>query len=537
MSNNQPKKIWNLKQLYYFLLISVFFWVFYYHITLITTPIQQEYREGAQIVITNSFINGAIPYSFDSLPLNTNPYGFLYQAVCYYFGLVFGSSFLIHRLISGFFILISLAIIFLIIRKAGVSQVVATSATALMYVSFLYGSTPLARPDALGEVLFLAAVLIPYFRKFDYVSLIISVCLLFFILLTKLYFVTAFFIVFLYLLFFVSKKKAFIYGVLFSLIFTSWLIFVFFLFDTYLNQVIGSMAKATALSNSVLRMQLNFYLVSYLIIFLSATFIIVKRVRLSKFFKLKMRMDNKQSFFNLKDFDNPLLQINISYINFCLIITLSLLCLLWGRSDGGWMGYFYQLLSPFLIIRMAIFYEENIGISGAYLFLLNAGLFFLIYFTSTQSLVDTKNWEQIWSLIDKHENIYGSAAVSGSLSQHNKQVYDTGLTLGSWASIFNPHGLGRIFLNKNNSIQNKNEVYCNQILSQLHFKKFDLIMMYGASVAFKENELKDYGYKLITTIPISFPHNFQNYTLSIWSPTEDLPKMNLESYAKCSIYQ
>ncbi len=537
MSNNLSKKNYGFKWLYFSILVGILIWIFSYHLTLITTPIQQEYREGAQIVITNSLINGVIPYSFDSLPLNTNPYGFLYQIVCYYFSLVFGSSFLIHRLISAFFIFFSLAIVFLTIRKAGVNMAVATSATVLMYVSFLYGSTPLARPDALGEALFLAAALIPYFRKFDYTSLFISVGLLFFILFTKLYFITAFFIVFLYLLFYVSKKKALIYAMMFSFIVISWLILVFLIFDTYLNQVVGSMAKATALSNNVLRLQLNFYFVSYSLIFLSAVFFIFKGIKFNNISKLRYIAAYKKPIFNLKGLDSPLLNLKFSYVNFCLIISFGLLCLLWGRSDGGWMGYFYQLLSPFLIIRMAILYEENINNVGSYLFLINTSLFFLIYFAPTQSLVDTKNWSQVWSLIGNHKNIYGSAAVSGSLFQHSKEVYDTGLTLGSWASVFNPLGLEKIFFHKNLVIQNNNDKYCKNILSQMHSKKFDLIMMYGASIAFKENELSDYGYNLITNVPISFPHNFQNYVLSIWAPSTDLPKESLKSDGKCSIYQ
>ena len=519
----------------YVLLFGIIFWTLSYHLALITTPIQQEYREGAQIVLTDTFIKGIKPYSFESLPLGSNPYGVLYQVICYYPAKFFGSTFLLHRAISSIFIFASLGLIFLIMRKKEIKPVTAISAICLLYVSFLYGSTALARPDALGELLFLAAVLVPYLKKFNLSSLAFSSLLLFLILLTKLYFTSAFFIVFFYLLLFISKKKAAIYGGLFTAIFSSWAGFSYLFFDTYLNQVIGSMAQATTLSNQVLRMQLNFYFVSYLLVFIMTIFIMMKKIIPLRRVNTEVALPRDGDKFNITSFDKPLFSHQFCYLDFCILVTFSLLCLIWGRNDGGWMGYFYQLLSPFLIIRIAMLFNKNIGQLGALVFLINTGLFFAIYFTSQAVLKDDKDWSKVWNLIENHQNIYGSSAVSGALLQHGKKVYDTGLSLSSWASIYKPQGLEKYFSSKNKIIQEGNDRYCNQILSELEAQQFDLLITYGASIAFKEKDIEPHGYELISTIPISFPHNFQHYELSVWAPIGKVhPK--IAPNQQCTIY-
>ena len=520
----------------YLVAAGILVWIISFHFTLIASPIQQEYREGAQLVLSKDFAHGIHPYSFASLPLDTNPYGVLYQLISFYPVKFFGSTFAVHRTLSGIFLIASLSILFVVLKKNRIKLPLSIATLSLIYVSFLYGSTPLARPDALGELLFLAAVFIPYLKKFDHSSLFVSCVLLFLILFTKLYFATAFFIVFFYLFIFISKKKAFVYGILFSILFAGWLSISYLFFDVYINQVIGSMAKATALSNQVLRLQLNFYFVSYILVFILAIIAIIRIFKYRRTCIEQNRLSNRLPLFNFTAFNEPLLSANISYLSFGSLITFGLLCLIWGRNDGGWMCYFYQLLSPFLLLRIALLFNKNIGQISALVFLVNTGLFFSIYFNSQNALRDNKSWAQVRELIETHQNIYGSAAVSGALMQGDKKVYDTGLSLGSWASIYKPSGLEQYFQYKNEMIQKANDSYCKEILNQLDAHRFDLLLMYGASIAFQESDLESRGYQKDSVIPISFPHTFQNYNLSIWTPRVN-PKPPTKTIVQCQIYQ
>lgn len=520
----------------YLLAAGMLTWAISYHFTLITSPIQQEYREGAQVILSRDFIQGVFPYSFASVPLDTNPYGVLYLIISYIPAKLFGSTFLVHRTLSGIFLIASLLILFAVLQKNKVGYSLSIATLSLVYLSFLYGSTPLSRPDALGELLFLAAVFIPYLKKFSYPSLFFSCALLFLILFTKLYFATGFFIVFLYLFIFISKKKAFVYGSLFSIFFISWISICFLFFDVYINQVIGSMAKATNLSNTVLRLQLNFYLVTYMLIFILAITVIIRSYTCQRNYNQSNSLLNALSSLNLTAFNRPLLSAEISYLSFGSLITFVLLSLIWGRSDGGWMGYFYQLLSPFLLLRIALLFNNNISQLGALIFLVNSGLFFGLYFTSQSALKDDKDWGKIRGLIESHQNIYGSAAVSGILTQSGKQIHDTGLSLGSWASIYKPFGLEEYFHDRNEAIQKANDRYCDEILRRIDARWFDLVLMYGASIAFKESDLESRGYRKDSVIPISFPHNFQNYHLSVWTP-KSKPPAQIPTNKICQIYQ
>ncbi|ANI98908.1 hypothetical protein A8O14_01635 [Polynucleobacter wuianus] len=520
----------------YLVTTGVFLWIISYHLNLIISPIQQEYREGAQLILSKDFSQGIYPYSFASVPLDTNPYGIFYQLVSYYPVKAFGSTFLVHRALSSVFLIASLLIALTVLIKNEVWLPLSLTTISLIYVSLLFGSTPLARPDALGELLFLGAVFIPYLKKFNYPSLLASCGILFLIFFTKLYFVTAFFIVLLYLFIFISKKKSLIYGLLFSVVFATWLSISYFFTDVYINQVIGSMAKATSLSNAVLRLQLNFYFVSHLLVFILALMLTIRISKNKRKIFEKRYSLSPTILLNLRTLDKPLVYFQLSYLSFASLITFGLLCLIWGRNDGGWMCYFYQLLSPFLLIRIALLFNRNYRQIGAVVFLLNATLFFAIYFNTQSAIIQNKGWERVQELIKTPQNIYGSAAVSGILAQGNKKVYDTGLSLGSWASIYKPSGFEQLFQNKNEVIQNANEKYCNEILNQLYTHQFDLILMYGASIAFKESELQNYGYRKESVIPISFPHTFQSYNLSVWIPNDDA-QVKQKAYKQCQVYQ
>ena len=187
-------------------------WLANYSRVIITTPYPGEYREGAVLLFTDFLIRGVNPLSLANHPLMTNNYGFLYNLVVLPFATVVGNTLAIHRIVSIVFLLASCALIALTLGKAGVAWPFSLASSAIFMAGLLFGVTPLARPDTLGEFFFLLAVLIPWYRKFDSMSLLVSCVASVLAFLAKPYFIFSMAIVSMFLFLFVSKRKGIIYA-------------------------------------------------------------------------------------------------------------------------------------------------------------------------------------------------------------------------------------------------------------------------------------------------------------------------------------
>ena len=101
----------------------------------------------------------------------------------------------------------------ILIRKLKVGIPYALSGVGLILGSLLFFVTPLARPDGLGELLFLITVLLPWYRDFDNRSLVLSAICGLLAFLAKPYFVLSLGIIAAYTFLFVSKKRGILFGI------------------------------------------------------------------------------------------------------------------------------------------------------------------------------------------------------------------------------------------------------------------------------------------------------------------------------------
>jgi hypothetical protein len=121
-----------------------------YHFLLVTFPYPLEYREGAILFVTDLLLEGENPYALQNMPLAMNVYGINYHLIVYPFARLWGATFLVHRAVSAVFILLSLPIFFVILRRHRAGVLYSLAAVLILYASLLYRYTPLARPDGVG---------------------------------------------------------------------------------------------------------------------------------------------------------------------------------------------------------------------------------------------------------------------------------------------------------------------------------------------------------------------------------------------------
>jgi len=129
-----------------------------FNLYFITLPGAQEGREAAIPITTALLLAGGSPYQLSHLPAIANLYGVVYNGSVLPFAALFGPTYAVHRSASLFFLLAGAALIFRILRSANTGPALALAAAAFYYLLNATTYALAARPDALGELLFLATV-------------------------------------------------------------------------------------------------------------------------------------------------------------------------------------------------------------------------------------------------------------------------------------------------------------------------------------------------------------------------------------------
>lgn len=137
-------------------------WLFLLHLRMIFSPAPQEMREAGELVITQLLLQGRNPYAPAELPVGTDVYGILYNAVVTPFAALFGNSLAVHRAVSGVAILAACLLVHRLLRQRGSEPGLAIAGTLLFYFASIYFVAPLARPDGVALLLSVAAIAVLY---------------------------------------------------------------------------------------------------------------------------------------------------------------------------------------------------------------------------------------------------------------------------------------------------------------------------------------------------------------------------------------
>jgi hypothetical protein len=136
------------------------------HFIMMMQPGPQELNEPAAWYGTWLLDHGRNPYTLDEIPAAAQFFDPFYNYVVLALKPVLGIDYTAHRIVN--FICIALTLWLLVTRmlRAGTSRAVAVLSAALLYWLFVNNIMITARPDALGLLLFMLGLLIPWERNY-----------------------------------------------------------------------------------------------------------------------------------------------------------------------------------------------------------------------------------------------------------------------------------------------------------------------------------------------------------------------------------
>ncbi len=495
-----------------FLMVSlfvVFIFFFSYHLKIIQTPYQLDFGgEGAALVTTKQLLDKVNPFILSEQPQHTQNYGIFYSVAAYPLALKWGSTLLVHRLVTAIFIWLACLLLFFILRKEKIPMYLSVVASVIFYAQLVSLFTPQARPDAVGLFIFLLSVFIPWRRNFDRLSLVFCVLLSFLALLTKLYFVLGLPLVIAYVFIFRSKKKGLLFAAASLLFFALMILLVDKLFPLYWTNSfyfffivkVGKLIGVVHMVKQVLAFSYkNFALITILGIWL-----------LKIFAPLKFSLKNLASHFNFKNFDLPLISgVNFDFIAFVLLFDFLVFALVLGHNTGTFVDYIHHVISPFLLI---VIFRYLSGVKGKlfifYSVLLTVNLFFYIY--KQNPLVDySQQWRAINKEVMLHQNILNGPSLTAVLSEQNKPVYYTG---HSFILFPDPPQYSPEY----KEVKIRMDEFDKSIKQAIAAKKFGAIMIDSyQDQGIAEDLIKQY-YRKKTTLFV--PYAFYSSVIDVWEP-------------------
>ncbi len=483
---------------------------------MITYPYPLEFREGAMLVTTDLLVKGRNPFSWDEQPQHTNIYGIVYHLIVYPFAKLFNTGAVVHRSVSAVFIIASCFIIFLVLRRKKVPVYYIFPAVLLLYAFFLFPgtTTPFSGPHSLGLFLFLGSIFIPWLKKYSLMSLVVSVILGILGFYSKAYFVLGLPFLTIYIFLFVSKKKGVLFGATWTgLLFLS-ILCVKQILECYFANTFFINLNGAQNSLSHCLKQFHFFFQKNRELFAVLALGVLIQV-ISKFKSLKGFNIIPKANFN--DFKKPFFDRQVDLNLFCLICSTLLIYFKLGRHGGSWMGYLFQLMTPFFIILVFSSLKKDMW---RFITLPMIGISIITVLSSHLEVnpeESLKNWKTVREIVSKYKNIYNSPAIVSLLVEQDKEIYDSGLTecfhLGEAKGSF----LKSIFLKKDR-VAEKTQEYNQNIYDQIVHKKFDLLLVTKNWFVRAPVEETRKNYKYLGSIDVIMPYFPQVWKLGIWLP-------------------
>ena len=393
--------------------------------------IPNEYREAANVLLTQEFLKGNNIYSAEALKGELPPmiylYGPLYSLVTAFFGIFIHIDIvLLHYMVTFACIVGSAVLSADLVRrhtKSLAAPVLAFLFTLNCHWRYSYVN---ANPDSMALFMMILIIYLLSREKIKYKALITGVLtvLIFF---TKQYFLLVAGTATAYLFLFESKKESFKFlgsmAVTGGLIaaFLQWKCPLFWTYSIYLAKGPGKGVSGTVTRGTV-KMSGEAYNLSqimsiggmFLFFFIAATVLVLYCI-----FKKKLQK-----------------------IDFLLFghMAVSGICLLYiGKNDGAWLSYYLELFVPALIMEALILMERFIPEKvRSWKYVVFVGFYFLIFaFTcyrtdhrlpaSQMSTEDYKAWSEAVSIMDENQGdmyLYPLLAFYGM--KHDNYIYNTG---------------------------------------------------------------------------------------------------------------
>ena len=410
---------------------------FHYRVIVHTGPI--EYREGAIVITTDLLLHGGDPYALKNLPTYTNVYGILFNWTVLPVAQIVGNGFVVHRAVNAVFVLGALALILVTLRRMRVGLWLAGVAVVMLYADLAarMAVTPsaigtptstMARPDALGMLLFLASVLIPWRYRFSHRSMLAGCILAVLAFFAKPYFVIGLPLVAAYVFLFKSKSRGLIWSGVFLALFGGAFAFACLRHDSYYEVMVKANAHSFQPKASHLWAQLWVYLTATpgtFVLLFAAVAIEIARVQRT----LRINGVNVRKLGAILPLNGPLFAMPVDYLWYLLIACGVIVFGRLGWHVGSAMSYFYQLFTPFVLLvvyrslrRWGRFQSVAVGLILLDLvLLLSCGL-------SPAPVNDPQGWAEWRTIIAASQRPYVGAPLAWIAAEQGKPIQDNGMS-------------------------------------------------------------------------------------------------------------
>lgn len=431
-------------------------------------PSPQECRETAVLMTTDVLLRGENPFDLAHQPMYVNIYGVLYWLVVYPLAWLFGSTFTVHRGVSLACLAGACLMFFRTLRWQAASWWLALVATGMFWRFQGQSMTILARPDGLGLLLFLGAILVAWRSGYSWLGLAASAALGVLALWAKAYFGMALPVVGLYLFLYRGKSQALLYGLgALGLAIASGLLlnrlFPYYFFNTLTGPAILNAGS----SRSVVMLLRQYACFCGLHGGLLIVLAVAARCALPK-------PGAQRGIFAPFNLHGPLLRGEGDVMVVGILCGAAVLVYPLGLNDGTWMLYFYHLLSPFVIFVACRWISRHASARTWALAALAANSILMIIII--KPLPFPKSHREQWAywdgLIGSHRRVFASPMLAQILRQQGRNIYDSGYPEFMICGM-RKAGPGHYPL----AIINRYAEYSADIRSRLEQENFDLVIL------------------------------------------------------------
>ncbi|MEP5567760.1 MAG: hypothetical protein ABJN62_08005 [Halioglobus sp.] len=426
------------------------------------------------LLVTGIFAEGGNPYTREFQPYAADVYPPLYNLLVAPLSHVFGNNFQLHRSVSAVLIAVSVLMVGLATCKKSTSRQQGFVAGVMFYAALLFYATPVSSTNALGVAVFLAGLIVPWWRGFSNYSLLFALCCGVSAFYAKQYFILNMAILCLYLFLYVSMRRALILGAIFALVLLLSLFLTHQSSPYYLDNTL--FAPSAAISGlqrwDILFMQLRLYLQTYAGLLIFLLLASIGCVRHSGFRDVSVKGIWPPNFTN---WSGGLLSYRADFFVFSLFWATLVIVFWLGRNPGNYMTYLFQLMSPFLLIWGLTLVAEASGKLRLALPLLLLSLYQSWAILHKDFSTDIDAWSKVDRMIAASDEVLASQMLVATLLKHDKKVYQDGHTFYFPLAASKPQSMRKK--------QEKDQVtavwadYINELYGKIQRQEFDLILV------------------------------------------------------------
>lgn len=492
-------------------------WMVYFAAVTITIPYPIEYREGASQMLTQFLLRGENPYALQNQPLAMNNNGIVYNLLVLPLAMAFGNSLAVHRSVTSFLILLCTFTVFRACRRSTQDAALALACAVLVMMALSARGHLGVFPSSTGVMFFLLGILLPVISGFDRRGLVLSAaaCLMAFF--TKPYFVLCFAIVVSYVFLFISRKRAVLYGLLFSGMLLAAAFLVRLVFPLYFVFTILSNASNTSPNGAHMLNQLRQLVTEFWpsLVLMGLLLITTARARDPR----RADPGTPASRRVVAPWDRPLLAWQVEYYAYATGCSLLAFMSLLGWHEGSFMTYSYQLIIPpfFLWVSRAYQPHSRLAIaSAAVLLLVNMLLFAAARFPPVfLEQRNAREWRRLYGYVDASQRILNTPMVVPELLRIGAVPVNTGKNEYFWH--INPYPEWALIGPSYDSIRSIQRDYGNKVAQRAANSEFDRIITARKFDYFIPEDL-ELHYQRVDRIRLLLPQTGQSYEVTVWEP-------------------